>query len=188
MEYQNELEEMRQQLALLKEKLDQQTIINDNQLRGKLNKISRTINRSTYTTLLVAIIMTPITYFTFIHELKLPLYLWGILVIIMIGGAIGNHLLQRHIQGIEHLDLTTAGQKLADFRIRYLRYQTISFIIVIIFFALFFYELFQRWQISQFSQSILPIAVFLIIGILLSVHFHKQISELKKQIEQSTEE
>ena len=101
MEYQNELEEMRRQLALLKEKLDQQTIINDNQLRGKLNKISRTINRSTYTTLLVAIIMTPITYFTFIHELKLPLYLWGILVIIMIGGAIGNHLLQRHIQGIE---------------------------------------------------------------------------------------
>ena len=188
MEYQNELEEMRRQLALLKEKLDQQTIINDNQLRGKLNKISRTINRSTYTTLLVAIIMTPITYFTFIHELKLPLYLWGILVIIMIGGAIGNYLLQRHIQGIEHLDLTTAGQKLADFRIRYLRYQTISFIIVIIFFALFFYELFQRWQISQFRQSILPIAVFLIIGILLSVHFHKQISELKKQIEQSTEE
>lgn len=185
MEQNHEFEEMKRQLELLKEKLDRQTIINDKMLRGKLKNVSRTINYSAYATLLIALVMTPITYVIFNRELQLPLYLWVTLTVIMFAGTVADHVLRRSIRDIQQHDLTAAGQELSRFRRRYLRYEMISFVIAIAFFALFIYELAQRWQFTDLTKGLIFMAIGIIAGIVINLRFFKQMSELQKQIEET---
>ena len=61
----------------------------------------------------------------------------------------------------------------------------ISFPIAIAFFALFIYELAQRWQFTDLTKGLIFMAIGIIVGIVINLRFFKQMAELQKQIEEA---
>ena len=60
-----ELEEMRQQMTTLKNKLDQQEIVNDRLIRHSMKKTAGNINRRYYMIMVLCLLMIPYSYWAF---------------------------------------------------------------------------------------------------------------------------
>ena len=72
----NELEEMRQQMAILKDKLESQTIVNDRFIRRSIKRGVSTINRRYLVLGIIALVMIPYGYWAFVMLNGLSVGLW----------------------------------------------------------------------------------------------------------------
>ncbi len=72
----SQLEDMRQQMATLKKKLDRQEIINDRVMRNSMKKNVSSITRRYYVLIAVGILMIPYSYWAFVKLASLSIAFW----------------------------------------------------------------------------------------------------------------
>ena len=88
-----ELDEMRQQMAILKNKLDNQTIVNDRLIRRAVKNSVSTINKRYLVISIIAFAMIPYGYWAFVvlNGLSIPLWIaMSVLMLAVIGFCIYN--------------------------------------------------------------------------------------------------
>lgn len=88
-----ELDEMRQQMAILKDKLENQTIVNDRFIRRSIKRGVSTINRRYLVIGIVALAMIPYGYWAFVMIAGLSVALWlasCLMMLIVVGFMIYN--------------------------------------------------------------------------------------------------
>ena len=88
-----ELDEMRQQMAILKNKLDDQTIVNDRLIRRAVKNSVSTINKRYLVISIIAFVMIPYGYWAFVKLNGLSIPLWiamSVLMLAVIGFCIYN--------------------------------------------------------------------------------------------------
>lgn len=71
-----ELDNMRQQMATLKQKLEQQEIVNDRIIRKSMKKNARSITRRYYILIAIALLMIPYGYWAFVKLSGLSITFW----------------------------------------------------------------------------------------------------------------
>ena len=79
-----EFEEMRQQMAILKDKLENQTIVNDRFIRRSIKRSVGTINRRYLVLGIVALAMIPYGYWAFVMLNGLSVALWLTMCVLML--------------------------------------------------------------------------------------------------------
>ena len=79
-----ELDEMRQQMAILKDKLENQTIVNDRFIRRSIKQSVGTINRRYLVLGIIAIAMIPYGYWAFVMLNGLSVGLWLTMCVLML--------------------------------------------------------------------------------------------------------
>ena len=79
-----ELDEMRQQMAILKNKLDDQTIVNDRLIRRAVKNSVSTINKRYLVISIIAFAMIPYDYWAFVKLNGLSISLWIAMSVIML--------------------------------------------------------------------------------------------------------
>ena len=87
------LDEMRQQMAILKNKLDDQTIVNDRLIRRAVKNSVSTINKRYLVISIIAFAMIPYGYWAFVKLNGLSIPLWiamSVLMLAVIGFCIYN--------------------------------------------------------------------------------------------------
>lgn len=82
-----ELEEMRQQMAILKDKLESQTIVNDRFIRRSIKRNVNTINRRYLVMAIIALAMIPYGYWAFVMLNGLSVALWIAMCVLMLAVA-----------------------------------------------------------------------------------------------------
>ncbi len=88
-----ELDEMRQQMAILKDKLENQTIVNDRFIRRSIKRGVSTINRRYLVIGIIALAMIPYGYWAFVMLGGLSVALWlasCLMMLIVVGFMIYN--------------------------------------------------------------------------------------------------
>ena len=88
-----ELEEMRQQMAILKDKLDNQTIVNDRFIRRSIQQGVSSINRRYLAIGIIALAMIPYGYWAFVMMGGLSVALWlacCVMMLLVVGFMIYN--------------------------------------------------------------------------------------------------
>ena len=91
MEY--ELDEMRQQMAILKDKVENQTIVNDRFIRRSIKRGVSTINKRYLVLGIIALAMIPYGYWAFVMIAGLSVALWlasCLMMLIVVGFMIYN--------------------------------------------------------------------------------------------------
>lgn len=79
-----ELDEMRQQMAILKDKLDNQTIVNDRFIRRSIGHSVSTINKRYLVISIIALAMIPYGYWAFVKLNGLSVALWIAICVLML--------------------------------------------------------------------------------------------------------
>ena len=88
-----ELEKMRQQMAILKDKLENQTIVNDRFIRRSIKRGVSTINKRYLVLGIIALAMIPYGYWAFVMIAGLSVALWlasCLMMLIVVGFMIYN--------------------------------------------------------------------------------------------------
>ena len=88
-----ELDEMRQQMAILKDKLDNQTIVNDRFIRRSIKKGVSTINKRYLVIGIIALALIPYGYWAFVMVGGLSVALWiasCVMMLLVVGFMIYN--------------------------------------------------------------------------------------------------
>ena len=79
-----DLEDMRQQMTTLKNKLNQQEIVNDRLMRRSMRNEVNTITRRYYIIMAVALFMVPYGYWCFVKLCNLSIFFWIVTSIFML--------------------------------------------------------------------------------------------------------
>lgn len=79
-----ELEEMRQQMAILKDKLENQTIVNDRFIRRSIKRGVGTLNKRYMVIAIIALAMIPYGYWAFVMLNGLSVGLWIAMCVLML--------------------------------------------------------------------------------------------------------
>ena len=82
-----ELEEMRQQMAILKDKLENQTIVNDRFIRRSIKRGVGTLNKRYLVIAVIALAMIPYGYWAFVMLNGLSVGLWIAMCVLMLAVA-----------------------------------------------------------------------------------------------------
>ena len=88
-----ELENMRQQMVTLKNKLDQQEIVNDRFIRHSMEKTAGNISRRYYIIMAVCLLMIPYSYWAFVklNGFSIPFWIFTcITMLVSFGGTFYN--------------------------------------------------------------------------------------------------
>ena len=87
------MNEMRQQMNILKKKLEQQEIVNEKLIRQSMRKNMRSINRRNFILTAIAILMVPYSYWVFYKMVGFSMAFWigtSIFMLICAGANIWN--------------------------------------------------------------------------------------------------
>ena len=80
----NEFEEMRQQMNILKEKLQQQDIVNEKVMRRTMKRNVSGINRRYTFVSILCILMIPYSYWAFVSLTGMSIYFWAATSVFML--------------------------------------------------------------------------------------------------------
>lgn len=188
-----EFENMREQMATLKKKLEQQEIVNDHFIRQSMKKAAGNINRTYFWVIILGLVMIPYGYWAFVMLSGLSVAFWigtSILMLICAGATYYN---KRNLN-----DANLMANNLVDARRRIARAKKFDndFLFfgipaILVWLAWFFYELYKIDN-DLFNQPMSwGACVGAVIGtaIGLSIHFRnqRQYKEIIEQIDDVTE-
>ena len=171
-----EFDEMRQQMAILKDKLENQTIVNDRFIRRSIKRSVGTINRRYLVLAIVALAMIPYGYWAFVVLNGLSVALWltmCLLMLIVVGFMYynGRDLRDDDLMGGNLLDVK---RKVTLAKKRDANWLWFGIPAAMLWFGWFMYE---ESQTGLFSQgALLFFIVCMIAGLVLGlmVHFKTQ--------------
>lgn len=189
-----ELESMRQQLDTLKEKLNQQDILNDHIIRRSMKKDVNNITRHYYIIIAIGLLMVPYGYWCFVKLCGLSYFFWivtSIFMLICVGATFYN---SRKISNPELMShsLVEARKKVASAKKFESNWLLFGIPAVILWISWFFYEIYQI-QGGDFNNGFFwGGCVGGIIGAVCGIKMHfktqRQYQEVIDQIEDITKE
>lgn len=161
------LEEMKQQMQILQQKIDSQVEINDKQMRRALrSNMSSVMLRQQYGFLLCLIVTPLLPYY--IYELQQPLWMvLATLLYMLICDAfeVIAFLHMRRTNRLLSSSLIEAQQSLLSFkRFESRRILYVAPVMVIAFLAIFFYSIYQHGLWGDTTLPFLPLVVGALVG------------------------
>jgi hypothetical protein len=140
-----ELESMRQQLDTLKEKLNQQDILNDHIIRRSMKKDVNNITRHYYIIIAIGLLMVPYGYWCFVKLCGLSYFFWIVTSIFMLICAGATFYNSRKISDPELMShsLVEARKKVASAKKFESNWLLFGIPAVILWISWFFYEIYQ---------------------------------------------
>ena len=113
----NEVNELREQLALFKKRLDQQEIINDRLMRRSMNARLSFLTKTSVITDIIGLLLLPILFVAF-SKVGVPWYFGGIMLLMVIIELVYNIYCHRQLQRLftDGNDLLTVRRGLLRFK------------------------------------------------------------------------
>ena len=152
----NELEEMRAQMALLKEKLDKEEILTDNLLKQAMTGKMSTINRYKWITLFAGIFALTFGNISW-YNIGLPIRLLVGTSILMVVSVVATWIIhakmdERDIMDGNLLEVVKNAKKLKK---QYITWQRIGYPVIIVWLAWFGYEVMSLNQDKEYLVGLL---------------------------------
>ena len=188
------LEEMRQQMTTLKNKLNQQEIVNDRLIRRSMRNEVSNINRRYNIIMAIGILMVPYGYWCFVKLVGLSVFFWiatSIFMLICAGATFYN---SRKISDPELMShsLVEARKKVASAKKFESNWLLFGIPAVILWMGWFFYETYQIQGGDFYNGFFLGGCVGGIIGAIIGIKIHlktqRQYQDVIDQIEDLTAE
>ena len=188
--YSQELEEMRSQVAILKKKLDKQTIISDSHIRNSMTSTRSDMTRIIAATILVGVLSMPYCTWIF-YKYGFSLY-FIIASDIMLAVCVGLTIKQRC--ALKNLDFTQGNlvdvaEKLNKVKTHYHEWIKIALPMILIWVSWLAYEILTKMEPSPMQMGfLLGSAAGVIIGGFFGYRINRKIvgksTEILKQIEE----
>lgn len=189
-----ELEDMRQQMQTLKNKLNQQEIVNDRVVRRSMrNEVSK-ITRRYNIIMALSVFMVPYGYWCFVKLIGLSVLFWIATSIFMLicGGATFYNARKISDSGLMNRSLVEARKKVASAKKFEVNWLFFGIPAVILWLCWFFYEVYQRNGGNFYDGFFLGGCIGGIIGAIVGINLHfktqRQYQEIIDQIEDITNE
>ena len=189
-----QLEEMRQQLTTLKQKLNEQEIVNDRLMRRSMRNTVSNITRRYYITMALALLMVPYGYWVFVKLSHFSVAFWIASSIFMLVCGAATFYNSRKISdsGLMSHSLVEARRKVASAKKFDADWLLIGIPLVLLWLGWFFYEVYQQDN-DMFDNGIFwggCVGGFLGAVIGFAIHFktQRQYQEIIDQIEDITNE
>ena len=188
------LEEMRQQMTTLKNKLNQQEIVNDRLIRRSMRNEVSNINRRYNIIMAIGILMVPYGYWCFVKLVGLSIFFWiatSIFMLICAGATFYN---SRKISdpGLMSHSLVEARKKVASAKKFESNWLLFGIPAVILWMGWFFYETYQIQGGDFYNGFFLGGCIGGIIGAIIGIKIHlktqHQYQDVIDQIEDLTAE
>ena len=188
------LEEMRQQMTTLKNKLNQQEIVNDRLIRRSMRNEVNSINRRYNIIMAIGILMVPYGYWCFVKLVGLSIFFWiatSIFMLICAGATFYN---SRKISNPELMShsLVEARKKVASAKKFESNWLLFGIPAVILWMGWFFYETYQIQGGDFYNGFFWGGCVGGIIGAIIGIKIHfktqRQYQDVIDQIEDLTAE
>jgi hypothetical protein len=187
-----ELENMRQQMALLKQKLEQQEIVNDSMIRQSVKKNASFINNTHRLYFILDIISIPFTYLILCYFSHLSIWIWLYITCGLIYDAWHRRRICRLIDG-RHLyeqNLLEVRKKVLKVKKYERTFNIISYPAITLWLVLFFYNSY----LTDLHPSVIhTIVVFIIavafcfgLGLYLDRKMARHYQDIIQQIEDVT--
>ena len=189
-----DLENMRQQMATLKNKLNQQEIVNDRLMRRSMrNEVSK-ITRRYYIIMALSVFMVPYGYWCFVKLSGLSITFWIVTSIFMLicGGATFYNSRKISDPGLMNHSLVEARKKVASAKKFESNWLLFGIPAVILWLCWFFHDVYQMNGESIYSGLFLGGCLGGIIGAIAGINIHfktqRQYQDVIDQIEDLTAE
>ena len=189
--YSTELEEMREQIKILKEKLDKEKIINDRVIKRAMNKNINKLHRQG-TVMVIFGTITTICCPIIIHNIGMPLWFTAFTAFILIFSTIATAVIHRGINSdmLYNEDMLQIAQRVHKLKLSYKNWLFIGIPMVIVFIGLFIYMILQSEIIPQ--EAHLPMFTGILVGGLIGgalgvmqhVRLHRTCNELLNEIKE----
>ncbi len=187
-----ELENMRQQMAILQEKLDKQTIVTDRIVRNAIKKSMGSINKRYLVVIVLAVLMIPYGYWSFVKVGGMSMSLWIVTSLLMIVTALFTYFNGKSMRDRQLLDanLLEAKKRVARSKKRDNIWLYISIPVMLLWMAWVSWEFAQ--QIGDMRIAIVTIvaggAIGAAIGLKMHLNTQRDYREIIRQIEDLEEE
>ena len=189
-----QLEDMRQQMAALKRKLERQEVVNDQLIRQMMKRNVSSLNRRTWVLTTIALLMIPYGYWAFVMLNGFSIAFWIATCILMLTSAgvtfyISKDVLNHRLLKNDLMDVRLKMARAKKFNAQWLLY---SIPAIILWFVWFCYEAYKRGGTEEMNALLFSGGIGGIIGgiIGLRVHFktQRQYQNIIDQIEEITRE
>ena len=188
-----ELNDMRQQMDMLKKKLEQQEIVNDRIIRQSMRKDVAYINRTYTWTSVLALMMIPYCYWAFVVLAGFSIAFWVATSLFMLA-AVGYTYYNGKDMFDSHLmneNLVEVHKKVARAKKRDSQWLLISIPVLILWIAWFAYEIYLKGGSREVIGFAYGGTVGGIIGLIIGLRIHfktqRKYREIIEQIEEVTE-
>lgn len=173
-----ELDEMRQQMAILKDKLEKQTIVDDRIIRRAIKHSASTINKRYLVISIIALAMIPYGYWAFVilNGLSIPLWIASsVMMLMVVAFCFFNGRAMRDSQLVEG-NLHDTMRRVAAAKRRDANWQWIGIPMVTAWAVWVGWEMAQKMEIEDLKLFMPFFIICLVAGILigLAVHFKTQ--------------
>ena len=185
----NEILEMREQLASLKKRLENQEIVNEKMLREAMSKKLSTIHRRAMGLCAMSFIGIPAALFT-MHNLDFSVAFGCVTVALILVGVVAQFLTHYRINGdLLSTDLITTYNEVARMKRIYQRWHYFSMPIFVVWFGWGAYEVYTKMthDVAQFYAIILSAGVGMVLGLIFGLRAHRQNVRAAKEIMQQIE-
>ena len=171
-----ELEEMRQQMAVLKKKLEQQEIVNDrliSKTRESLEKDMATVRRKYKMGYVVSILMVPFFYYIVVYRFGLSVALGIFTVIWALSSFIHYYWRKGHLYNMHSDNLLEAQRKALTLKQGFFnsKWVKIDYICLVCFIAWFWWEVYQKSTMEGWNETT-RLRFGFIVGMVIALPFH----------------
>lgn len=172
-----DFEEMRQQMNILKEKLQQQEIVNEKVFRRSTRKSLKGINRRYTFVSILCILMVPYSYWAFVKLTGMSIWLWLATCVLMLIAFVYTQYTGRFISSrVFEKDLVQARAKVAKAKKLDHDWLKIGIPLIVLWLAYFGYEM---YKVTGGEDSIYIVVMCVVCALLggavgLKVHFKNQ--------------
>ncbi len=172
-----DFEEMRQQMNILKEKLQQQEIVNEKVFRRSTRKSLKGINRRYTFVSILCILMVPYSYWAFVKLTGMSIWLWLATCVLMLIAFVYTQYTGRFISSrVFEKDLVQARAKVAKAKKLDHEWLKIGIPLIVLWLAYFGYEM---YKVTGGEDSIYIVVMCVVCALLggavgLKIHFKNQ--------------
>lgn len=141
-----ELEEMREQLSVLKEKLEKESIVNDRMMRTIMKQKVKSIKRYTRFICILAIFAIPYCTWAFMHQMHMSVWFTAVTDIFLVLAVIYDYFIQKNIIANELMDddLIDVKQKMISFKRKQADWLKIGIPFIVVWLGWFAFENMER--------------------------------------------
>lgn len=155
----NEVDELRQQLAIFKQRLDQQEIVSDRLLRRSMNARLNVFAKGSIIADIIGLVFMPVIFWGF-NKIGMPWYFCGVFLLMLLVETGYNIFCHRQLQRLftDSNDLLTVRRGLLRFK-RNERLQMLIAVPLVLLWVLAFY-----WRMGLFTNGLTDVKTAGLVG------------------------
>ena len=186
-----ELQEMKEQLAILAQKLEKETIINERMIRQSMKNKASSIRRRAIVECIVTLIMTPYFIWVMPNLVGVSAGLCCFACFFMIAALAYNFYIHSHFQPekFAHGNLLEARKDTLRTQKLYSKWQMyIGIPFCIVFISWFAYDISQVMHGEELQGALGGVAIGCVLGVIVGTFIHKKMQRAMNEILEQIEE